>query len=270
MIRKLTSEDKKMLMDFLNKEPEYNLYIIGDVNNFGFDGVYSSVYGEFRDSELYSVVSQNYLHLVYYASDTDFNEDWLEILNRFEFYFLSGKAELIRPIQRYFPDMWDDKLDFAKSTTFTEEDGVSYEFVRIMKTREEALMIYDMLSQIEELDTVGMKTREEFADYLLRHSGENGTTAYIMEDDQIVASASAVFESDLSAMIVGVGTDKNYRGRGYGKKVMHYLMNLYVNEKKKTLCLYYDDDRAKALYDKLGFVDVGDWIMLIKEDKEND
>jgi predicted GNAT family acetyltransferase len=66
-----------------------------------------------------------------------------------------------------------------------------------------------------------------------------------------------------------VGTDKQYRGKGYGKKVMHYLMNLYVNEKKKTLCLYYDDPRAQALYQKLGFIDVGDWIMLIKEENND-
>jgi len=267
MIRKLCEDDKKELMTFLNREPEYNLYIIGDVNNFGFDGAYTSVYGEFRDGELFSVLSQNYLHLVYYAKNTDFNTEWLDVMERFEFYFLSGKADLIRPIQQYFPDMWDDKLDFAKSTSFTEEKGLTYSYVKILTSREEALKVYDMLSKIEELDTVGMKTREEFADYLLRHSGENGTTAYIMEDDKVVASASAVFESDLSAMIVGVGTDKEYRGKGYGKKVMHYLMNLYVNEKKKTLCLYYDDPRAEALYQKLGFVYLGDWIMLIKEEE---
>lgn len=269
MIRKLTIDDKAMLMAFLNKEPEYNLYIIGDVNNFGFDGAYTSVYGEFRDGELFSVLSQNYLHLVYYAKSKGFNKEWLDVMEKFEFYFLSGKAELIKEIHPYFPDMWDDKLDFAKSTTFTEEEGLTYDYVRILTSREEALKVYDMLSKIEELDTVGMKTREEFADYLLRHSGENGTTAYIMEDDKVVASASAVFESDYSAMIVSVGTDKQYRGKGYGKKVMHYLMNLYVNEKKKTLCLYYDDPRAEALYQKLGFIDVGDWIMLIKEENND-
>jgi predicted GNAT family acetyltransferase len=269
MIRKLTIEDKDQLMRFLNKEPEYNLYIIGDVNNFGFDGAYASVYGEFRDGELFSVLSQNYLHLVYYAKAKGFNKEWLSVMEKFEFYFLSGKAELVREIHPYFPDMWDDKLDFAKSTTFTEEEGLSYEYVNILTSREEALKVYDLLSKIEELDTVGMKTRQEFADYLLRHSGENGTTAYITEDEKVVASASAVFESEYSAMIVGVGTDKNYRGKGYGKKVMHYLMNLYINEKKKTLCLYYDDPRAEALYQKLGFIDVGDWIMLIKEDNND-
>lgn len=270
MIRKLTSEDKIILMDFLNVEPEFNLYIIGDVNNFGFEGAFCSVYGEFRDGELYSVLSQNYLHLVYYALGNDFNEEWLEVMERFEYYFLSGKAELIRPIQKYFPNMWADKLDFAKSTSFKEEEGFNYDYVQILTTREEALMVYDLLSKIEELDTVGMKTREEFADYLLRHSGENGTTAYILEDDKIVASASAVFESSKSAMIVGVGTDVNYRGKGYGKKVMHYLMNLYVNEKNKTLCLYYDDPRAKSLYARLGFVDIGDWIMLVKEEDKDE
>jgi len=270
MIRKLTKQDEVILMELLDEEPEYNLYIIGDVKNFGYDGEFTSVYGEFRAGKLRSVLSQNYLHLVYYADTEDFNEEWLEIIAHFDFYFLSGKAELIEPLKKFFPDMWADKLDFSKSTSFIEEKGLSYENVKVMKTKAEAEKIYDLLSTIEELDTVGMKTKEEFVDYLLRHSGDNGTTAYYMEDGKVVASASAVFESSKSAMIVGVGTDKNYRGRGYGKKVMHYLMNLYVNEKKKTLCLYYDDPRAGALYEKLGFIDIGDWIMLVKEESENE
>jgi len=37
MIRKLIESDRKATLDFLSDEPAINLFIIGDIENFGFD-----------------------------------------------------------------------------------------------------------------------------------------------------------------------------------------------------------------------------------------
>jgi uncharacterized protein len=263
MIRKLTKNDEENVLNFLYEEPEINLYIIGDIKNFGFDQEDQSIYAEFKDGDYYAVMSRNLSHIVYYAKEPDFNDQWLSIFEQFDYLFISGKAPIMKAMAPYLPHLMMDKLEFMKSTTFVKDTSISYEDIKILETEKDAKGVYTLLNGIEELESVRKKTEEEFVQFLLDNSNDNGTTVFIEEDDIVIASASAIGETRKTAMIVGVGTHPDYRERGLGKTVLYYLVDLYVNKKHKTLCLYYDDPRAGALYEKLGFVKIDDWIMLI-------
>lgn len=267
MIRKLTEKDRDAVLAFLYQEPEINLYIVGDIKNFGFDNSDSTIYAEFRNNDYYAVMSRNLSHIVYYAKDSDFNLEWIDIFKRYDYLFISGKAPLMKAISPHLEDVYEDRLEFMRSTSFKKDVDVDYEGIEVLQTEEDAGLVYDLLNTIDELDSVKRKTKEEFVKYLMDNSNGNGTTVFYREDGKVVANASAVGETKRTAMIVGVATDPNYRERGLGKKVLHYLVDFYVNHKEKTLCLYYDDPRAGALYEKLGFVAIDDWIMLIKDSK---
>lgn len=266
MIRKLTESDRQDVLKFLSKEPEINMYIIGDIKNVGFDQEDQAIYAEFRDNTYYAVMARNLSHIVYYARDNDFNPAWLDVFNQFDYLFISGKASLIEAINPLVHDMRPDRLMFMKSTTFTKDDSVDYTGIEVLQTEEDAHDVYALLNQIDELDSVRQKTKDEFIQYLMDNSDGNGTTVFVKEDGQVVANASAVHETEQTAMIVGVATHVDYRGQGLGRKVLHYLVDFYVNYKGKTLCLYYDDERAGALYKQLGFIEIDDWIMLLKKD----
>ncbi len=266
MIRKLEEKDRESVLAFLYDEPEVNLYLIGDIYNSGFDNEHQQLYGEFRDGAYHAVMGRNRSQITYYAKSTDFNKEWIDIFNRFDFLFLAAKEKLIQPIKPFYPDMKEDKMDFMKSTTFSPDTDIDYSEIKILKTEDEAKKVYDLLATIEELYTVHKKTEEEYIKYLLDNSGENGTTVYIERNNEVIACASAVFESKKSAMIVNVATHNEHRKKGLGKKVFHFLVDLYVNHKKKTLCLYYDDPRAEQLYKNMGFVDMERWSMLAPDD----
>jgi len=45
MIRKLIEEDNNMLMKLVMEEPEFNIYIISDVENFGYNQDYLDIFG---------------------------------------------------------------------------------------------------------------------------------------------------------------------------------------------------------------------------------
>lgn len=265
MIRRLKEADREAVLAFLYEEPELNLYIIGDIYNYGFDGDDQCVYGEFDGDDYVAVMSRNLSHIVYYAKDERFNPEWVDVIKQFDHLFISGKAPLMQAMHPYFKDMIVDRLMFMKSTTFKRDETVDYEGIRILETIDDATRVYDLLNRVEELDSVRKKSKDEFIRYLIENSGENGTTVYLEDEEEVVASASAVGETKLSAMIVGVASHPEKRGQGYGKKVLHYLMDYYVNHKQKTLCLYYDDPTAGALYKKLGFKQIDDWIMLLKD-----
>lgn len=266
MIRKLQDSDKTAVLKFLYETPELNLYLIGDINNFGFDNPDVEFYAEFRDNKYFAVMSRNMSNLTYFAKNADFNAEWITIFNTFDFLFISCQESLMSAIKPYYPKMREDKMDFMKSTTFTPDTSIDYSEIRILKDRKDAEKIYALIETIPELYTVHRKEKSEAIDYFMRHSGANGTSVYIEKSGIIVANASAVYETDKAAMIVAVATHDDYRQQGYGKKVMYYLMDLYINHKGKTLCLYYDDPRAEALYKKLGFIDIERWSMLVPDD----
>ncbi len=267
MIRRLTSKDKDMILEHLYEEPELNLYLIGDIQNHGFDEEHIEFWGEFRDGKPFAVLSRNMSNLTYYAPTSDFNEAWIEVFNTFDFLFISCKESLMAPIKKHYPAMREDKMDYMKSTTFKRDETIDYSGIRILKDEQDAEKVYNLIETIPELYTVHRKDKEEAIQYFIRNSGENGTTVFIEADGIAVANASAVYETRKSAMIVAVATHADYRKQGYGKKVMHYLMDLYVNHKGKTLMLYYDDPRAEALYKNLNFVDIERWSMLVPDDE---
>ncbi len=266
MIRKLNTNDKKDVLRFLYESPELNLYLIADINNFGFDNPDIEFYGEFRDNKYFAVMSRNMSNITYFAKNNDFNPKWITIFNTFDFLFISCQESLMAEIKAHYPKMREDKMDYMKSTTFKRDDTIDYSEIRILKDKKDAEKIYDLIATIPELYTVHRKEKSEAIAYFMRHSGENGTSVYIEIDGIVVANASAVYETDTAAMIVAVATHDDYRQQGYGKKVMYYLMDLYINHKNKTLCLYYDDPRAEGLYKKLGFVDIERWSMLVPDD----
>lgn len=43
MIRKLSNKDHPEVMNFLNKDPSLNLFIIGDIESFGFETSFQSL-----------------------------------------------------------------------------------------------------------------------------------------------------------------------------------------------------------------------------------
>ncbi len=267
MIRKLTMQDKASVLDFLHREAEINIYIIGDIYNGAFNNPNQQLYGEFRDDEYFAVMSRNMSNITYYAKSSDFNKEWIDVFNQFDFLFISGKEALLEAIKPFYPSMREDKMKFMKSTTFTRDESIDYSGIQILRTKEEATKVFELIKHIPELFTLHRKGSNEAVQYLTHHSGENGTTCF-MEDEhgRVMASASAVFETKKNAMIVAVATHSDARGKGYGRTVMHYLMDLYINHKGKDLCLYYDDPIPEKLYKSLNFIDIERWSMLVPDD----
>ena len=49
MIRKLAEKDRKTVMEYLSEEPAVNLFLLGDIELFGFDRDFQEVWGSFDE-----------------------------------------------------------------------------------------------------------------------------------------------------------------------------------------------------------------------------
>ena len=65
-------------------------------------------------------------------------------------------------------------------------------------------------------------------------------------------------------MVVSVATRKDYRHQGLMTQVLSKLCQDLLNE-QKTLCLFYDNPEAGAVYHKLGFKTIGKWKMIVRQ-----
>lgn len=97
----------------------------------------------------------------------------------------------------------------------------------------------------------------------LRASLKSGDArGYWAEDEGCaVAMVRTAAENPASAMVVGVGTHPSYRQMGLATQLMIRLCRELLKE-GKSLCLFYDNPRAGAIYHRLGFQEIGYWNMI--------
>ena len=262
MIRLLTKDDKQQLLDFLYQEPAYNIFPIGDVETFGFEEAFQRVYGEFDDQDqLKSMFLRYRENAVYYAYEQRFNDAYLKIFEADPFEFISGKQELLELIEPYLNFSKKQVTYFCKVSSLDgciEDDPE----IQVAKTKKDYAKIYDCLKSIEEFE-FHKKDKEQYINEKMM-SNKMGITLFIENQNKVISTVATTAETKQSAMVVAVATDKKYRSKGFATRLMKSLIKIYLEDKKKELCLFYDNPKAGNIYISLGFTPMGKWTMYRK------
>ncbi|MCM3573995.1 GNAT family N-acetyltransferase [Mesobacillus subterraneus] len=259
MIRKLKASDNERVMDFLKDEAALNLFIIGDIEAFGYDSDFQELWGFFGEEHDLSAVLLRFHNsfIPYSKTGTIPVKEFSKIIKSYpDKIFLSGKSDLVEK----FENIPGIELGKKQVTYFAECNTDEFlgqtEFEIKQANIEDVDRIIELRAGIEEFYP------NPDAPKILRQSMETGTgrTYYLEQDGQMAASASTAAENSMSAMIVGVCTHKDYRRKGLATAVMQKLFKDIMNE-GKSLCLFYDNPEAGRIYKRLGFVDIGMWTM---------
>lgn len=257
MIRKLMEQDRAELFSFLEEEKAMNLFIIGDIENFGFNQDFQELWGEFDASGAIKAVLLRYYHAYLPYAKGDFNTEAFAAIIRQDdkAEVISGKKEVVerfspsltfsRQKQLYFAEMKDDAVLAADDQSFR---GVQ------KATIDDCDAIFSLKEQIAEFQ-LGSSVRESFRKDL---SAGTGRTYFYQEEGEILASASTTAENSFSAMVVGVCTHPKARRRGLATLCMQRLCGELLQE-GRTLCLFYDNPAAGSIYRRIGFREIGLW-----------
>ena len=259
MIRKLVEKDREEVLQFLKRESALNLFIIGDIENFGFYTDFHELWAQLDLNNSYKAVLLRYFNsFVFYAKDDDF--DVVSFANIIKNYkdsnSLSGKKSVIDPFEEY--------IDFNKSRNqfFTElktKKGLAPIDVKLniqRATIKDCEELYKLRRSIEEFSEFPFSLEA----FKKTFETNTGRTFYIREGNRIVSSASTTAENSSSAMIIGVCTLKEYRNRGYATACITALCNELLEE-GESLCLFYDNADAGGIYQRIGFREIGMWCM---------
>lgn len=259
MIRKLTEQDHEQVLSFLRKEAAFNLFLIGDIEAFGYDQDFQELWGQFTiENELHAVLLRFHDSFIAYAEDSFQPEAFIHQFINYDHIKLSGKSEIVEQ----FENLTNLNLGKKQQTYFCECTTAKQ---LIKDTNKEDIK----LATTFDVDRI-MQLRKQITEFaladnsgkLLRQAIETNTgrTYYIEKNGVIIACASTSAENSLSAMVVGVCTHPSHRGKGYASQIVSKMIQDFIAE-GRTLCLFYSNPAAGRIYKRLGFEDIGTWTM---------
>jgi len=260
MIRKLTKNDHDQLMEYLSKEKAMNLFLIGDVEAFGYDTEFQELWADVDDKGEFQGVLLRYYHgYIPYARERIDVEAFGRIMIEDEkFEGLSGKESIAEQFEN-FPGL---RLGKKQSTFFAEcinqeklMDSLDLSMVKkaTLDDVEKIVELHNRITQFQRMPNARERMIESMKAGISR--------TYFMESGgRAISSASTAAENSMSAMVVGVCTLPEFRQKGYATLIMNALCREVLQE-GKTLCLFYDNPSAGRIYHQIGFTDIGRWVL---------
>ena len=260
MIRKLIERDRQQLLEFVCKKPAENLFIIGDVEAFGFDNEFQTLWGQFGEAgQLVAVLLKYESNYIPYAEGDHDLDGFAEIINSDPYMReLSGLKEVVEKLEPLIPKKKRSEKSFyyAKCQDLLEVRNAEA-LKRVEKlTLDEIEENVELLKGVPEFKasviTVESKKR--------MFEKDTGRTYFIRVNGEMATTASSTAENSSSAMIVAVATKEKFKRQGLATDCMVKLCQDLLSEGKE-LCLFYDNPAAGKIYKRLGFEDIGFWNM---------
>lgn len=262
MIRKLNATNKQELLRFLENDKELNLFIIGDLENYGFNQGFLEYWGEFKeDEQLIAVLMKFYEGFTVYATEKFDVIGFSQIIKAYNYKSLSGEMSIVEKFSKCVDVNRKREMYFSK----LENPDELYKGEQIQLVRKTEIEDAEELWLFHRRRNSGIDVQPlERLERMLKDGSGRG---YHIKNDEgeIISSAETTAENSYSAMIVGVVTDEVYGGYGYATAIVSKLCREVLKE-GKTLCLFYDNPRAGKIYERLGFQPIGKWSMWTRLD----
>ncbi len=268
-IQDLTNADCPALKAFIAKEPEVNLFIYGDVANFGLEGNHVHVKAFLDEKGACQSVLLRYQNRNYvFYSLGDFDPESLASLIKaenptLERVCVSGKKALMDKIAPFLKPLSLEDTQMARCQRLNPHPQAYPSFVKARLLGEKDFHeLYLLLSDIEEFHSFGKEPEKEATDGN-RLSLERGSAIYgVYEKGALVATASSTADSPECSMIVGVATKEGFRKKGYASLAVQSLLQDRFAKGQKFVCLFYDNPVAGKIYHAFGFQDVAPYTMV--------
>lgn len=257
MLKKLDASYEKEMLSLMANEKELNLFIIGDIENYGFETPFLEYWGQFEDDTLTGILMRYHDGFTVYAEDRVDVEGVMAIISEYDPETLCGGKRLLKQFAEKITygtqrDTYFAKLDHTGQLVNTPLiDQVRK--TQLSEINDIQFLLEERIDEFDQLEDIERKV----SNY---ESGATRGYHLRSEDGKLVASAETAAENSQSAMVIAVATDPNHRHKGYATTVMSKLCGDLLEE-GKSLCLFYDNPSAGDVYKRIGFQDIDIWSM---------
>ena len=245
--------DFPMLLQYLKEGLPYTIFMIADIEKYGFESPFMTIYLGEQEGRLASVFLRFYNNLVLAGEKSALDiDEFRDVVMRHKIRTVMGKYELIACVAPFLEEGDPVKNEvyylLNEEKLLTASDGI------VFATLKDVREIHEFLVSIEGFSVI-YKDEEMIRRRL--QSGE-GLHVFIRENGRIVAHANTAATSAEGAMLGGIGTCLSCRHKGYARKLVAFLSS-YLLGKNIRPCAFSSYAVSDSLFTELGFEVVGEW-----------
>ncbi len=260
MYAKAKQEDVGKLLSYFEQELKNCLYSYIDLKKFGIDNPNLTVYFEETDGISCSALKY-YEGLQLFDADGKMDADGTaRLIRELNSHIVSSTVDVIEKLYPLLKDSYEMEQGYVtEMLALPNPENISEE-VRPANTEE-----YDEIAKLicSDAGVGGHYEPQELKEQLLtRLSEEMGRNYILKRDGEIIHHAATYAELDNLAVISGVITREDWRGKGVGTLAVRKLCYDLLNEGKKP-CLFYYTKQAEMFYRKIGFEEGTGWAKLV-------
>ncbi|AEV29281.1 putative acyltransferase [Sphaerochaeta pleomorpha str. Grapes] len=260
-VRKILNCDIPLVLEYIKKEREMNLFLEGDIEQYGLEGPIVEL---FAFSEPWDCILLRYFqNYVIYSSNEDYKAaDVAAFLKDKKVQVISGKESLLKMISPYYPSLKIQGTYLCRCESGTKRETVygNREIRKLDSNDAESLAA--LYKTIKEFSKPYIEHEAEKIQELKESLGLASLAFGLFEGPLLVSAGYATAKTKSGAMIVGVATREGYRQKGYATQVVDALCSESFDSGLSFLCLFYDNPKAGEIYRKIGFKEIGRWGML--------
>lgn len=252
MIQKLNISHHKKVIEYLKKEKEVNIFLIGDIQRYGYDSYFFSVYGDINENgDIEGILLKCFEFIIFYAYDYFNINEFSKFINSSTCHELCGKSDALEKLEPYINMDRYRKVNIFKLKNkdllykYNEKD------VKLKKIRFGNIgKIVKLYEEIDEFENTTMEN--------IKASLKTGRGYCVEKQGKVISMAKCTAENRENAMIIGVGTHPDYREKDYATSCVVKICKELLQE-GKIPCLHCDNKSAIRMYCKLGFEEIGFW-----------
>jgi predicted GNAT family acetyltransferase len=262
MLTKGTKDDRSRILQYCMSEPSINTFIIGDIEIHGFETDFQDVWIQTQEGRITGIVLRYYDNFIIYSHKLDMAyAEVVDLLKSAHANIISGKSSVMEPLAVLLGNAFTKKELFFCELQGPSKLSFSMTEVKIA-TRSEAREISFAYGEIPEFAGLYSSDPElRFQQIANRIESGEGTHMIIREDGRIISHGNTTAETTVSAMIGGIFTLPEFRNAGLASKIISALCTRLLDQ-KKSVCLFYDNEDAGRIYQRLNFKVIENWTIL--------
>lgn len=254
-------DDVNRLLTYLEQDLKNCLYSYIDLKKFGINNPNLTVYfDESEEAQIRCSALKYYEGLQLFDAEEKLDaKATAELIRSLNSHIVSSTVDVIEKLYPLLKDSYEMEQGYVTEMLSMRSCEISEE-VRPAKVAE-----YDEIAELicSDEGVGGHYEPQELKEQLLTRLEEGFGRNYILKrDGEIIHHAATYAELDNLAVISGVITREDWRGKGVGTLAVRKLCYDLLKEGKKP-CLFYYTKQAEGFYKKIGFEEGTGWAKLV-------
>ena len=136
MIQRLSSANHKKVIEYLYREKEVNIFLISDIERYGYDSYFFSIYGGINEKgEIEGILLKCFEFIIFYAYDEFDVNEFAKFINESDCEEVCGKSEVLEKLEDKIKLKRFRKVNIFKLSNINKLPSYKEDNIRLKKIR---------------------------------------------------------------------------------------------------------------------------------------